>query len=73
MIEVQEKFEKLKVASKKYLALKTKLVQNKTNIVVYTNRSRLRVRALKEKFQLSKRIEIEIYFLQELDTTNNYN
>jgi len=40
--------------------------------VIYIDKSRLRVRASKEKSQSSKRVEIRVYFLQELDTTNNY-
>ena len=72
MIEVQKKFEKSKIANKKYLASKIKLVQNKTNIVIYIDESKLQIKALKEKFQLLKRVEIEVYFLQKLNTTNNY-
>ncbi len=73
LIKIQQKFEKSKATNKNYLTLKIKLVQNKTNVVIYIDKSRLKTRASKEKFQLSKRVEIEVYFLQKLDTTNNYN
>lgn len=62
---MQEKFEKSKTTSKEHHRLKAKLVQNKTNIMTYTDVSRLRTKVSKESrnSRTSKSVEIEIHFL----------